>query len=58
MNEVEKLFEAICDNYCKYPDIYNEDREEIPLSESEICTNCPVTYMLGVYHDGKRKTSM
>lgn len=59
MTEVEKLYQAICDNYCKYPDQYDEDSEGIPLSESEICQNCPVIYMMRVYNcyvKGREKT--
>ena len=33
----ESIKEAICDNYCKYPDI-NSDLEEI-------CENCPLNNM-------------
>lgn len=32
----------ICNNYCKYPGIYDEQKEGVELCESEICANCPL----------------
>ena len=32
----------ICNNYCKFPDIYDEQKEGVELCESEICANCPL----------------
>ena len=47
---VSKILEAvtteICDNYCKYPDIYNkkyEDEEEaLEIMVKEHCDDCPL----------------
>lgn len=32
----------ICNNYCKYPHIFDEESEGCELCESDICTNCPL----------------
>ena len=42
MDKMEILKKNICDNYCKYPLIWNEEKEGIQLSESEICSHCPL----------------
>ena len=34
--------EMICDHYCKYPEIYDEEVEGVPLAESNICKECPL----------------
>lgn len=34
---------AVCDHYCRFPREYDEDLHGIPLAESEICKNCPLT---------------
>lgn len=39
----EDQAEAICDHYCRVPNEYDEDLHGIPLAESEICKNCPLT---------------
>lgn len=40
--QIEDIVTDICNNYCKYPDTWDEDREGCELSESEICANCPL----------------
>ena len=39
-HELEYVASAICDKYCKYPYIWDEDDGE--LADSEICANCPL----------------
>ena len=40
---LESVANDICDNYCKYPDIYKpEENDGVELCESEICQNCPL----------------
>lgn len=39
---IEEIKEEICDKYCKYPEIYDEEAEGIPLCDSEHCRNCPL----------------
>ncbi len=34
--------EGICTKLCKYPDIWDEDEEGGPLSDSDMCENCPL----------------
>lgn len=42
------IADQICDNYCKYPDMYlskNQDGDEDMLEDmmyTEICANCPL----------------
>ena len=38
----EKAKAMICDKYCKYPHIWDEEDEGCELCESEICKNCPL----------------
>ena len=39
---LEDIANDMCNNYCKYPDIYDEQKEGVELCESEICANCPL----------------
>lgn len=32
----------ICDEYCKYPYEWDEDKEGCSLDESDVCKNCPL----------------
>ena len=34
---------AFCDHYCRFPHEYDEERHGVPLAESHICKNCPIT---------------
>lgn len=40
--QIQEISDEICNNYCKYPDTYDEEKEGCELSESEICANCPL----------------
>lgn len=40
--EIGKVIDDVCVNYCKYPNIWDEEKEGVELSESEICKNCPL----------------
>lgn len=40
--ELEDIKCDICCNYCKYPEIWNEEAQGMELSESEHCQNCPL----------------
>lgn len=40
--QIEEIKDDICNNYCKYPDIYDEETEGCDLSESDHCRNCPL----------------
>ena len=35
--------EAFCDHYCRFPREYDEDAHGVPLAESHICKNCPLS---------------
>lgn len=39
---VGEIAEKICSSYCKYPDIWDEEKEGKPLMDSDICMNCPL----------------
>ncbi len=40
--EYEDIKTQICSHYCKYTDIWDEEKEGCKLSESERCANCPL----------------
>lgn len=40
---IQKIADDFCSRYCKYPDIFDEDKEGCELSESAICANCPMS---------------
>ena len=40
--QIEDIKADICNHYCKYPDIWDEEAEGRELCESEVCTNCPL----------------
>jgi len=39
---LEEIADEICQNYCKWPDLWDEEKEGCDLSESEHCQNCPL----------------
>lgn len=39
---IEDVKADICNNYCKYPHIFDEESEGCELCESDICRNCPL----------------
>lgn len=41
---LEEIAAKICDEYCKYPDQWNEEKNG-PLCESDVCVNCPLSLM-------------
>lgn len=46
IKSVTKIIEEVCDefcsNYCKYPEIWDEEKEGCELPESDVCANCPI----------------
>ena len=40
--QLQKIFDDMCRNYCKWPDLWDEEKEGCELSESEHCQNCPL----------------
>lgn len=40
--DLERVKREICDNYCKYPLIWDEEKEGRELYTSDICANCPL----------------
>lgn len=43
---LEEIANEFCDNYCKYPDSWDEEAEGCELSESEICSGCPINRLV------------
>ena len=40
---LEEIAEDICNNYCKYPEQWNEDKMGMELSESKFCQECSLS---------------
>lgn len=40
--QLEEIAGEICNNYCKYPDQWDEEKDG-DLSESDICKDCPLS---------------
>ena len=40
--ELRESFEDFCDNYCKYPEKWDAEKEGCELSESDVCKQCPI----------------
>ena len=43
---LQGIADDICDNYCKYPEQWDEEKEGCELCESQICANCPVNKLV------------
>lgn len=43
---ISEVSDDICNNYCKYPETYDEEKEGVELCESEICQNCPLNRLV------------
>ena len=41
-SQLEDIAGEICNNYCKYPEQWDEDKEGCDLVDSDICKNCPL----------------
>ena len=39
---INEVAEEMCNDYCKYPDTWDAEKEGVELCESEICQNCPL----------------
>ena len=39
---LEEIAEDFCNNYCKWPDLWDEEKEGCELPDSEHCANCPL----------------
>ena len=40
--QIEAVLNDMCSNYCKWPDLWDEEKEGCELSESDHCMNCPL----------------
>lgn len=43
---VDEVTSEICDKYCKYPELWDEEEEGCELCESNICKECPLRKLL------------
>lgn len=41
LQQIEDIANEFCTNYCKYPDIWDAEKEGCELMESDICQECP-----------------
>lgn len=39
---IEKVKEDMCNDYCKYPNEWDEEEQGMDLCDSEVCANCPL----------------
>lgn len=39
---IEEIKTEMCNNYCKYPYIWDAEKEGMQLDESAICEDCPL----------------
>jgi len=39
---LEEVKEKMCNDYCRYPNEWDEEKEGCELCESEVCANCPL----------------
>ena len=40
--QMEEIKQIMCDKYCKFPYLWDEEKEGQELCESELCENCPL----------------
>lgn len=40
--QLQQIAEDFCENYCKWPNEWDEEQKGCELCESDICKNCPV----------------
>ena len=43
---LQQVADEICDKYCKWPVLWDAEKEGCDLSESDICMNCPLTRLI------------
>lgn len=41
--QLEEIAEDFCNNYCKWPTIWDAEKEGMELMDSDICANCPMS---------------
>lgn len=40
--QFEDITREMCEKYCKWPDLWDEEKEGVELCDSEHCKNCPL----------------
>lgn len=43
---IEETVEEMCNKYCKWPEMWDEEMEGCELCESSICRNCPLNRLV------------
>ena len=51
MDKLEIVINNMCDNYCKYPYIWDEETEGASLADSGICDRCPLNELEKIKND-------
>ena len=46
IDELERAAQDICDHYCRYPLLWDEQMMGMELRESEFCNSCPLVQVL------------
>ena len=44
--QIQEVVDEMCNNYCKYPCAWDEDEQGVPLEDSEVCANCPLSRLV------------
>ena len=47
MASIKEIKQQICGRFCKHPEYWDEEKMGYPLSESYICTHCPLDNLRG-----------
>lgn len=42
IQQIEEIANDLCLNYCYYSKTWDEEKEGVPLADSEVCENCPL----------------
>ena len=43
---MEEVISEMCEEYCKYPEKWDVEKEGMELCESEICEHCPLSRLI------------
>lgn len=44
--QLRAIADDMCTNYCKWPDLWDEEKEGMELADSEHCANCPMSELV------------
>ena len=46
VQQIQEIVEDVCQNYCKWPEKWDDSMEDCELCESSICKNCPLNRLV------------